>query len=186
MKFLQKFAIIWVIIIFLLTASYFYFYRPSLNFKIPQFDPTPTITQSPIPANTNYQVVKVIDGDTIDVNIDGKTQRIRLIGIDAPETSTSKNSCFGIQASQYAASVLNGKRVNLVPDSTQDDKDKYGRLLRYVYLEDGTFFNKLMVENGFAREYTYQKPYQYQSELINSQNNAIENKVGLWSGVCPN
>ena len=72
--------------------------------------------------------------------------------------------------------------MKLESDSTQGDKDKYSRLLRYIFLEDGTNFNKMMISDGYAFEYTYQSnPYKYRDEFILAQKEARENQRGLWS-----
>lgn len=136
-----------------------------------------------------YSVVKVIDGDTLDVSIDGKTQRLRLIGIDTPEVVDPRKpvQCFGKEASSKAKETLSGKKVYLESDITQGDKDTYNRLLRYVYLEDGTFFNKLMIAEGYAHEYTHDSnPYKYQEEFKNAEWEARENSRGLWSPTACN
>jgi len=134
-----------------------------------------------------YSVVKVVDGDTIDVSIDSKTERLRLIGIDTPETVDPRKpvQCFGIEASNKAKDMLAGKKVSLEADNTQGERDKYDRLLRYVFLEDGTNFNEYMINEGYAHEYTYSLPYKYQADFKQAQKNAETSKKGLWgSGVC--
>lgn len=130
-----------------------------------------------------YDVVKVVDGDTIDVNIDGKTERLRLIGIDTPETVDPRKpvQCFGKEASNKAKELLEGKKVRLESDDSQDNRDKYDRLLRYVHLEDGTLYNKIIIAEGYAHEYTYNVPYKYQSEFKQAQKEAEEAEKGLWS-----
>ena len=129
----------------------------------------------------------MVDGDTIDVSIDGKTERIRLIGINTPEIVDPRKpvECFGKEASDEAKSVLNGKKVALEADASQGERDKYDRFLRYVFLEDGTNFNLQMIKDGFAYEYTYELPYKYQTEFKSAQKEAENNKVGLWAdGAC--
>jgi hypothetical protein len=103
--------------------------------------------------------------------------------MDTPETVDPRKpaECFGIEASNKARELLTNKKVRLLSDNTQDDRDKYGRLLRYLYLEDGTFFNKWMIENGYAHEYTHIIPYIYQSEFKQAENNARNNQLGLWN-----
>lgn len=135
-----------------------------------------------------FEVVRVVDGDTIDVDINGKKERLRLIGINTPETVDPRKpvECFGIEASNKAKSILEGHRVKLESDITQGDFDKYGRLLRYVFLEDGTNFNLLMIKEGYAYEYTYGTPYKYQAEFKQAQKYAEQNKLGLWGDVCQN
>lgn len=142
---------------------------------------------SSVQAQKTYDVVKVVDGDTLDVSIEGKVERLRLIGIDTPETVDPRKpvECFGIEASNKAKAVLAGKKVSLEGDNTQGERDKYDRLLRYVFLEDGTNFNLFMVKEGYAYEYTYSLPYKYHAEFKLAQKNAEINKKGLWaSGVC--
>lgn len=134
-----------------------------------------------------YPVVSVVDGDTLKVSINGATETIRLIGINTPETVDPRKpvECFGKEASNKAKSVLTGKNVLIETDVSQGDRDKYGRLLAYVFLENGTNFNKMMISGGYAYEYTYNTPYKYQSEFKTAEADARNNKVGLWAdGVC--
>lgn len=133
-----------------------------------------------------YEVVKVVDGDTVDVFIDGKVERLRLIGINTPETVDPRKvvECFGLEASNKAKAQLTGKKVLLEGDSSQDERDKYNRLLRYVFLEDGTNFNLMMIQEGYAYEYTYAVPYKYQSQFKEAQINASKEKKGLWGDLC--
>lgn len=133
-----------------------------------------------------YDVIKVVDGDTIDVSINGKTERIRLIGINTPETVDPRKpvECFGREASDKAKVLLNGKKVYLESDVTQGELDKYSRLLRYVFLENGTNFNLLMIKEGYAYEYTYDTPYKYQTEFKEAQKEAEKAKSGLWGDIC--
>ena len=134
-----------------------------------------------------FPVTHIVDGDTIDVNINGAIERVRLIGIDTPEVVDPRKpvQCFGIEASNKAKEVLTGQSVVLENDPSQGDKDKYSRLLRYIFLKDGTNFNKLMIEQGYAHEYTYDLPYKYQQEFKQAQTYARENKLGLWQdNIC--
>jgi micrococcal nuclease len=134
-------------------------------------------------SNQLYEVVKVIDGDTIDIRINDKIERLRLIGINTPETVDPRKpvECFGKQASEKARALLDGKQVSIESDSTQGERDKYNRLLRYVFLEDGTNLNLLMIREGYAYEYTYDLPYKYQNEFKQAQKYAEENELGLWN-----
>lgn len=156
---------------------------------------TPTAVEtSPIVAETTkeeekkevlvlYRVTQVVDGDTLKVDLNGTTETLRLIGIDTPETVDPRKpvQCFGEEASKKAKEILTDKKVALEADPTQGERDKYNRLLRYVYLEDGTFFNKQMIENGYVHEYTYQSnPYKYQTEFKDAEKSAREGKKGLW------
>lgn len=152
-------------------------------------NPTPTKQQSPVvPVSTNsqfqyYAVTSVVDGDTIKVNINGTVETLRLIGMDTPETVDPRKpvQCFGKEASSKAKELLVGTKVRLEKDPTQGELDKYGRTLAYIYREDGLFYNKYMIERGYAHEYTYDTPYQYQAEFKAAQKSAQENLRGLWS-----
>lgn len=130
-----------------------------------------------------YKVVKVIDGDTVQLDIGGKRETLRLIGLDTPESVDPRKpvQCFALEASKKAKEILSGKKVSLEADGTQGDKDNYNRLLRYVFLEDGTNFNKLMISEGYGHEYTYNKPYKYREEFKLAETEATLNKKGLWA-----
>ncbi len=134
-----------------------------------------------------YKVLKIVDGDTIDVEIDGKAERLRLIGINTPETVDPRRpvECFGKEASAKAVEFLSGEEVELESDPTQSDKDKYGRLLRYVRTKEGFFYNLEIIKRGYAYEYTYDTPYQYQAEFRAAQADAKSQGRGLWAdGAC--
>jgi micrococcal nuclease len=149
--------------------------------------PSPKIIQhTESSRNDTYAVVKVVDGDTLDVLIEGKVERLRLIGIDTPETVDPRKpvQCFGVGASNRAKALLTGKRVRLESDPTQGERDKYDRLLRYLFLPDGTNFNLLMIRDGYAYEYTYAVPYRYQTEFKSTQAEAMQAKAGLWGADC--
>ena len=134
-----------------------------------------------------YEVVKVIDGDTIQVNVRGKTERIRLIGIDAPELVDPRRpvECLGREAAEYTRELLRGKNVRIETDPSQDERDRYGRLLAYVFLEDGTHVNLELIRQGYAHEYTYETPYTFQSQFKQAQLEAQTQQKGLWApGAC--
>jgi len=151
--------------------------------------PTPSSTVVPTSTNTplTYLVTKVVDGDTLAIHMDGKNVTIRLIGLDTPETvhPSKPVECFGIAASNKAKGYLTDKRVRIELDPTQGELDKYGRLLAYVYLPDGTLFNKTMIAEGYGHEYTYNIPYKYQTDFQDAEDQARINRRGLWAdGVC--
>lgn len=133
--------------------------------------------------NLDTTVIKVVDGDTITVSLNGKSIKVRVLGINSPETVDPRKpvECFGHEASNMAKSLLQNKPVRLVADPTQSDKDKYGRLLRYVFLPDGTDFGLKMITEGYAYEYTYDIPYKYQKEYKMAQKEAEDKGKGLWS-----
>ncbi len=142
-----------------------------------------TSTTKPAPQYTYYSVTSVVDGDTVKVNINGTVETLRLIGMDTPETVDPRKpvQCFGKEASNKAKELLVGTKVRLEKDSTQGELDKYGRTLAYIYREDGLFYNKYMIEQGYAHEYTYNTSYKYQAEFKAAQKTAQENQRGLWS-----
>lgn len=93
--------------------------------------------------------------------------------------------CFGIEASNKAKEILTGKSVRLEADNIVGERGRYGRLSRYIFLEDGTNFNKMMISEGYAYEYTYNSSYKYQDEFKQAEKEARETKRGLWcDGVC--
>lgn len=156
-------------------------------FAFPKNKLIANIPVSPLPDEL-YDVVKVVDGDTIKININGVEETVRLIGINSPETVDPDKpvECFGPESSDEMKNLLSGQKVRIEKDPTQGDRDKYGRLLAYVWREDGLFINQYMVEQGYAREYTYMgKPYQYQKQFKASEIFAQRQMIGLWlPGVC--
>ncbi|MFA5997543.1 MAG: thermonuclease family protein [Candidatus Paceibacterota bacterium] len=140
-----------------------------------------------ISTSTPALVTRVVDGDTIIALINGVSERVRLIGVDTPETVDPRKlvQCFSKEASAFTATLLQDKTVRLEFDPSQSNRDKYGRLLRYVFLTDGTLMDKLLITEGYGYEYTYDTPYKYQSEFKQAQASAKELKKGLWAdGVC--
>lgn len=129
-----------------------------------------------------YSVLSVTDGDTIRIDYNGTNTPLRLIGIDTPETVDERTTvqCFGQEASDYLKAKLTGKQVSIESDPTQDDRDKYDRLLRYVYL-DGEDVGLQIIANGYGHEYTYNIPHKKQSEYKTAEKNAETNNLGLWS-----
>lgn len=155
----------------------------SVDTSIDKANEVPASTQQKSDQSPLYSVVSVVDGDTVKLSIDGTTQTIRLIGLDTPETVDPRKpvQCFGKEASNKAKELLTGRSVRLEVDASQGSLDKYGRTLGYIYRDDGLFYNKYMIEQGFAHEYTYNIPYKYQSEFQAAEKSARENQKGLWS-----
>lgn len=135
-----------------------------------------------------YEVVSIVDGDTIKISFEGKTESLRLIGIDTPETNHPNKpvECFGKAATEYLTELISGKKVQLEEDGSQSSRDKYDRLLRYVFLENGTNVNEKMIHDGYAFEYTYDSnSYKYQKQFKDAESNARINGRGLWaSNTC--
>jgi len=139
-------------------------------------------------------VQRVVDGDTFVLE---SGEKVRMLGIDTPEKHESSKldkdaersgsdkktiQRLGELSSEYTKKLIEKKNVVLVPEPNHEDKDKYGRLLRYIYLEDGTFVNKKIVEDGYANAY---RRYELSKldELIKAEKDARENKRGLWGDV---
>ena len=145
------------------------------------------ISEAQATSTDTYLVSRVVDGDTIEVTKDGVKEKVRLLGINTPETvdPRKKVECFGKEASAELRQMLTGKQVSLVTDDTQTKYDKYGRLLAYVYTVDGLFVNRHMIAEGYAYEYTYTVPYIFQKEFKEAQKQAETEEKGLWKvGVC--
>jgi micrococcal nuclease len=130
----------------------------------------------------------VIDGDTIEIE---NGEKVRYIGIDTPEIVDPRKpvQCFGAEASKKNKELVEGKMVRLEKDVT--DKDKYGRLLRYVWVDNlstgsgqALFVNLELVKQGFATSSTYPPNVKYQKEFLAAEKEAKESKRGLW-GACP-
>ena len=122
-------------------------------------------TQTVRIATKLYDVVRVVDGDTIIVDIGGTEERVRLIGVDTPESvhpDSEKNTQAGILASDYTKSRLEGKQVELELDV--QERDLYGRLLAYVYV-DGVMYNKTLLADGVANLATYPPNVKYVDEF---------------------
>jgi|GEM_PF-4129027 len=130
-----------------------------------------------------FTVTSVIDGDTFKIQMGNSEDTVRVIGIDTPETkySSAGEECYGPEASAEAQSILSGTSVLLTSDQTQDFRDTYGRLLAYVTLEDGRDYGEVMLEGGFAEEFTFIAPYVKQSEYRQVAARAQEQERGLWS-----
>lgn len=130
--------------------------------------------------NSVHQVVAVIDGDTIDIEND---VRIRLLGIDAPE----RDACFADEATEELRKLLTGAHIRIEKDIS--GADRYDRLLRYVYIsaddpnEDDVFVNEKLVRDGFAKAYGEAPDNRYRDLLASAQEDAKQNKRGLW-GAC--
>lgn len=130
-----------------------------------------------------YRVAGVVDGDTVKLELDGAVTTVRIIGINTPETVDPRKpvQCFGTEASARARELLEGAAVRLEVDPTQGTEDRYGRLLGYVALPDGSDYGLRMLEDGYAYEYTYGKPYQRMAAYRQAAAAAEAAGRGLWS-----
>lgn len=122
-------------------------------------------------------VTRVVDGDTVVLAGPGK---VRLIGVDTPEVYGGRE-CFGPEASDYAKRMLDGRRVSYTVG--REARDRYGRLLAYVWLEDGRSFNALLVAGGYARTLTIRPNDIYERDFARLARSARDRGHGLW-GPC--
>lgn len=134
------------------------------------------------PTLESFQVTRVVDGDTIKINYYGQETSVRLIGINTPETVDPRKNveCFGKEASNFLTNKLTGKTIQLEVDPSQTDRDKYNRLLRYVYL-DNEDIGLTIIQKGYGYEYTYNIPYAKQSEYKAAEKQAESTGQGLWA-----
>ena len=126
-------------------------------------------------------VVRVIDGDTIRVRVQGKEYTVLLIGVDTPEAvhPTKTVQHFGAEASAYTKAALEAKTVTLEADPTGDTRDRYGRLLRYVHL-DGQNFNARLIREGYGHAIRRFR-YSLKAQFIRLEDSARKAGRGLWS-----
>jgi len=155
--------------------------------RVNEFNQYPTGNVISDISNDKYNVITVNDGDDIVVNINGKIEGVKLLGIDAPEKEdfSKTESCFGIEASQALRDFIKSNRVKLVRDTLKEDRDDNNRLLRYVYLEDGISLQEYLLREGYVKEYTHKGIfYQNQTTHRALEKEAKDNKKGLWATSC--
>lgn len=130
------------------------------------------------------RVVRVVDGDTIEINHGSKNEKVRLVGVDTPETSHPNKAvqCFGYAAKEYLEGLIDDKDVRLERDELSSDIDRYNRLLRYVYLKDGTLVNLEIIKEGYGFAYT-SFDFEKEDEFSAAQKMASAENKGLW-GSC--
>ena len=129
-----------------------------------------------------YKVEQFIDGDTIAVGMNGNTEIVRMIGIDTPETHRPNTpvQCFGSEAANYTKSLIGVRSVRLEADALNTNRDRYGRLLRYVYLPDGTLIESRLISEGYGFAYT-SFPFSKAEEFKTLENSAKAAGRGLWT-----
>lgn len=129
----------------------------------------------------SYQVVKVVDGDTFVIEKEGREQKVRLIGVDTPESvhpNANKNIEQGKIASNYTKNLIEGKKVKIELDV--ETTDKYGRILAYVYLENGQMVNEILLQEGYAKLATYPPNVKYVEQFTQIQKQARQQQKGFW------
>ena len=135
------------------------------------------VPQVPNDGHTYYEVERVIDGDTLDIDVIGK---VRLIGIDTPETVDKRKPVqyFGKEASLFLTRLVQHEKVRL--EYEQNKTDKYKRTLAYVYMTDGTFVNAEIIKQGYGFAYI-KFPFKYLEQFRAYEKEAREDKRGLWA-----
>lgn len=120
-----------------------------------------------------------IDGDTI---ILINNERVRLLGINAPEISHREKigEFYGQESMHFLEKLLKGREITLEGDSLQPEFDRYGRKLAYVYLPDGTFINEVLVREGYAEVFR-KYDFKYEEKFLHFEEEAKEKKLGMWS-----
>lgn len=145
----------------------------------PVINPTESIAPvfNCVPQNTQRdqaQLIRVIDGDTIEVVVNGETRKVRYIGMDTPENGDT----FFTEAAEANAQLVTGQTLTLVKDVSETDR--YDRLLRYVFVGDNIFVNYELVNQGIAQIATYPPDVACEELFRDAQTNAIETQRGLW------
>ena len=134
---------------------------------------------------SGYPVVRVVDGDTFIIDINGTQTRVRLIGIDTPESvhPNKEVEYFALEASNFLKDLLEGQNVLLAYDqanSATDNQDRYGRLLAYAYrASDSLFVNAELIREGYAHAYT-RYPFRYLEDFLKYERDARMQGKGLW------
>jgi micrococcal nuclease len=148
----------------------------------------PVVTATAEPVTTTADVLRVVDGDTIDIRDDVRGRlRVRLLGIDTPETKKPGYTvgCWGPEATQFAESTMTGQRVALEPDPTQDRTDRYGRTLAYLVRADGWDYSVEAARAGMAHSYVYAgNPVARQAAIAAAEQEARNAHRGLWGPPC--
>lgn len=137
-------------------------------------------TQNDSTQFTTAKVTRIVDGDTIEIE---GGQKVRYIGINTPESKDPRKpvECFSAQATQKNTELVADKIIQLEKDVS--DTDRYGRLLRYVYV-DGRMVNEILVKEGFAQASAYPPDIKYQDLFVQTQQQAQLQKLGLWGETC--
>jgi endonuclease YncB( thermonuclease family) len=133
-----------------------------------------------------YQVLKFDDGDTISVDMNGQAETIRFIGVDTPEVHDPRKAvqCYGKAASSFTKELLGTNRVRLEADPLNTNRDRYNRLLRYVFLPDGRLINAEIIKQGYGFAYLG-FPFTKSEEFAGYQRQARETNQGLWANCNP-
>ncbi len=133
-----------------------------------------------------YAVSHFGDGDTVTVDMNGKQEKVRFIGVDTPETHkpNAPVQCYGPAASAFTKNIIGDNKLRLESDPLSTNRDRYDRLLRYVYLPDGTLINRRLIQEGYGFYYPYFK-FSKSQEFEAAQQSAMAAKKGLWANCQP-
>ena len=133
-----------------------------------------------------YTVSHFIDGDTIAVNMAGHEEKVRFIGVDTPETHKPNTpvQCYGPAAAAFTKRTIGRNKVRLESDALSTDRDRYGRLLRYVYLPDGSLVNESIIRQGYGFYYPY-FPFSKSKQFEADEKAAMVAHRGLWGNCHP-
>jgi endonuclease YncB( thermonuclease family) len=133
-----------------------------------------------------YHVVEFVDGDTIAVNMAGNKETIRFIGVDTPETQDPRKQvqCFGIAAANFTKNLIGSNDIRLASDPLSTNRDKYDRLLRYVYLPDGRLVNEEIIKQGYGFAYL-SFPFTKSEQFHQDELTARQANLGLWKDCQP-
>lgn len=160
---------------------------PTINVSVDEAAEEGTQSTPSSQEQNSVKVTKVVDGDTVEVEIEGVKKKLRYIGVNTPETVDPRRvvQCFGKEASNENKRLVEGKNIYLEKDVSETDK--FNRLLRYIYLklDDGSllFVNDYLVRQGFANASEYPPDIKYSDRFREAEREARENKRGLW-GKC--
>jgi micrococcal nuclease len=134
-----------------------------------------------------YSIDHYVDGDTVAVNMNGSVETVRFIGVDTPETHKPNTpvQCYGPEAAAHTkAAISKYGEVRLQADPLDTNRDRYGRLLRYVYLPDGTLLDKKIISDGYGFAYL-DFPFSKKTEFAQAEQAARSAKLGLWAACKP-
>lgn len=133
-----------------------------------------------------YTVTNFSDGDTITVDMNGKKEKIRFIGVDTPETHkpNAPVQCYGPAASAFTKNLIGNQKVRLEADPLSTNRDRYDRILRYVYLPDSTSVNERIIREGYGFYYPY-FPFKKSGQFEIAQQKARAENKGLWGNCTP-
>lgn len=135
-----------------------------------------------------YSIDHFVDGDTIAVNMNGKVETVRFVGVDTPETHKPNTpvQCYGPEAAAYTKQLIAaaGSKVRLQSDPNSTNRDRYNRLLRYIYLPDGTLVEQKLISNGYGFYYPY-FPFTKSAQFADYEQAAQAGHKGLWAHCKP-